>query len=82
MPVAPAMSSSLAIFVSAEMLISFSADREIDCAGAAGGAAAGAWALAAPLAAGASAVALRVEAGASVAAGVAVAVPTAPFFDL
>ena len=35
MPVAPAISSSLAIFVSAEMFISFIAEREIDCAGAA-----------------------------------------------
>jgi hypothetical protein len=36
MPVAPAISSSLAILVSAEMLISFIADSEIDWAGAAG----------------------------------------------
>ena len=35
MPVAPAISSSLAIFVSAEMLISFIADSEIVWAGAA-----------------------------------------------
>ena len=35
MPVAPAMSSSLAILVSAEMLISFIADSEIAWAGAA-----------------------------------------------
>src|SRR5688500_6035877 len=32
MPVAPAISRSLAILVSAEMLISFIADSEIDCA--------------------------------------------------
>src|SRR5688572_13199680 len=38
MPVAPAISSSLAILVSAEMLISFIADSEMLWAGAAGGA--------------------------------------------
>jgi hypothetical protein len=35
MPLAPAMSSSLAILVSDEMLISFIAESEIVCAGAA-----------------------------------------------
>src|SRR6266545_8306753 len=38
MPVAPAMSSSLAILVSAEMLISFIAESEMLWAGGAGGA--------------------------------------------
>jgi hypothetical protein len=52
MPVAPAISSSLAILVSAEMLISFIADSEIDWAGAAAaGAAAGAVAVAVAVAA-------------------------------
>ena len=54
MPVAPAISSSLAILVSAEMLISFIADSEIVWAGAACGAAPAGAGLAAPRRRGAS----------------------------
>src|ERR1041384_8447782 len=78
MPVAPAISSSLAILVSAEMLISFIADSEIVWAGAFGWPWAGlsAWA---GLPAGLSAVAVPADAGASAGAGGAgVSTPAVP----